>query len=162
MKPARCPLCVGSSRLRPVRCPLTRRHCRPTALRIGLVAFRFRPAESYATAPSGMAGAEFFGLRKHGEMARRKGHALRCREESVSAQSGGMAVKVGSLGNILCLLRRHFCGIGTTRHSARSELSSGHFVLGQPFFFAGRAVHLVSQALQPSYLSTTGFGLLFA
>ena len=45
-------------------------------------------------------------------------------------QSGGMAVELAGLGNILCLLRRHFRGILTARHTARPEYSAGDLVLG--------------------------------
>jgi hypothetical protein len=42
-----------------------------------------------------------------------------------SAQSGAMAVEVACLGNILRLLRRHFCSIQTARHTARPEFYAG-------------------------------------
>ena len=47
-----------------------------------------------------------------------------------SAQSGGMAVEVACLGNILFLLWRHFRGILTARYTARSKFSAGALVLG--------------------------------
>jgi hypothetical protein len=46
------------------------------------------------------------------------------------AQSGGMAVELTGPGDILCLLRRHFRGILTARHTARPEYSAGDLVLG--------------------------------
>jgi hypothetical protein len=45
-------------------------------------------------------------------------------------QSGGMAVELAGFGDILCLLRRHFRGILTARHTARPECSAGDLVLG--------------------------------
>jgi hypothetical protein len=44
--------------------------------------------------------------------------------------SGGMAVELTGLGDILCLLRRHFRGILTARHAARPEYSPRDLVLG--------------------------------
>src|SRR5579862_302250 len=47
-----------------------------------------------------------------------------------SARSGGVAVEVARLGNILCLLRRHFRGILTARYPARPEFPAGDLVFG--------------------------------
>jgi hypothetical protein len=53
-----------------------------------------------------------------------------------------MAIEVACPGNILFLLRCHFRGILTTRHTARPEFFAGAFVLSHPFFFAGFARYL--------------------
>jgi hypothetical protein len=60
-----------------------------------------------------------------------RGHRLVIGEDKVPPnQSGGMAVELAGFGNILCLLRRHFRGILTARHTARPEYSTGDLVLG--------------------------------
>jgi hypothetical protein len=51
-------------------------------------------------------------------------------DEVLPNQSGGMAVEFAGLGNILCLLWRHFRGILTARHTARPEFFAGDLVLG--------------------------------
>jgi hypothetical protein len=51
-------------------------------------------------------------------------------DEILPNQSGGMAVELAGLGNILCLLWRHFRGILTARHTARPEFFAGDLVLG--------------------------------
>jgi hypothetical protein len=45
-------------------------------------------------------------------------------------QSGGMAVELAGVGDILGLLRRHFGGILTARHAARPEYSPRDLILG--------------------------------
>ena len=53
-----------------------------------------------------------------------------------------MAVKFVFLRNVLFLLWCYFCKILTTRHTTRSELPASNFVLREPLFFAGIALHL--------------------